>query len=536
MSARVGGGILGPLGEYQLVLREHLDAYGRAIALGRAVVWATRGLCVGLAVDAVVLLLQWVRLMAPPTPSVLLMALPLGLAVGAGTIVAARPRTREWVARRVDARLGLAERSLTAIGAPRDQGQAGSLHLWQIRDAVQHLEKREPLRSFPVPVPQPESLLALGLAALVALLVAVPSPFPQRGGILDARGQLVRDEAERLTRIAQSLAEDPALQNRDLEKVREMLRQAARGLEQNVNNPERAAASVEDIERELQAMAQADEELALALATVASALASTGETRDLASAFQSGDLREVSRAARDLARQAEGMSANARARAGRALRSASERAGDASGVQRQLAQAANALDPEGAGMEGLSDREALAQAQGALRELAESSASAAARQRAQSALQGARNALNRGQSGTRPPSSGSFGRESARDGARGERGNGAGQAEGEGENGEGEGEAGSSYGTGTLNRQGDPSRLDAMTRPEQLRSGGGVLPDEIADAPMLQAAGENPSRLGDESVQAQFARQPATDPSVDASIPLGLRELVKEYFSSEAGR
>lgn len=536
MSVRMGHGLLDPVLDYQLTVRQHLDAFGRAMALGRAVTWATRGVCAGLLADVVLLGLHWLRLAEGAAPSALLLAsAPLGLALGAALVAATRPRDHRWLARRVDERLGLAERALTAVTGPGDARQAGPLHLWQLRDAVEHLERADPLRSFPVPLPRREGLAALALAAAAAALLALPSPIPTRG-LLDARGQLVRDEAERLSRVAQSLAEDPALQSRELEQVRELLRQAARTLEQRISEPERAAESLEELERQLQAMANADQELATALATIASALAASPETRDLGLAFQSGDLRDVSRAARDLARQAEGMGSNARSRAGRALRMAAQQAGnDALGVGQRLAQAADALDPEGAGgegMQGLSDREALARAQSALRELAEQSAGAAARQRALAAMEGARNALNRGQSGARQPGQGSFGRESARRGGQGEAEGQSGRGESDRNEGEGEQE-GSSYGTGTLNRQGEPSRIDALTRPEQVRSGQGALPDEIADAPLLQAPGANPSQLGDEAVAPQFAAQPATDPSLDASIPLGLRELVKEYFSSQ---
>jgi hypothetical protein len=522
------------MGDYQLTLRGLLDTYGRAMSLGRAVTWGTRGLALGLGFDAMLLLAAWVRLVVPS--GVLLLSVPVVLTLGIAVISAAQPRTREWLARRVDERLALAERSLTAVGGPTDGSATNPLYLWQLRDAVEHLERGEPLRSFPVVLPQREAFVALAFAALAAVLLVVPSPFPQRTAALDPKGQLVKDEAERLTRVAQSMAEDPALQSKELEQVRELLRQAARNLEERIDEPERAAASIEELERQLQAMANADQELATALATVASALASTPETRDLGLAFQSGDLKDVSRAARDLARQAEGMSENARARAGNALRMAAEQAGnDAMGVGDRLRQAANALDPQGA--EGLSDREALARAQSALRELAEQSASAAARQRAQSAMEGARNALNRGQSAGLQGTQGSFGRETARQRGQGEQGSQGAQggqqgAEGEGQEGEGE-EQGSGFGTGSLNNQGEASRLDAMTRPEQVRSGQAAAPDEVGDAPLLQQAGANPSQVGDESVQPQFGGQTATDPSVDASIPLGLRELVKQYFSSQ---
>lgn len=540
MSTRVGSGMLDPIIEHHLALHEQLAAFGRALTLGRASLWTFRGLCLGLLVSALFLLVRWLALPIGPDrlPPLLLLTPPIALAALAGGVAAARPQPAEWVARRVDGRLCLAERTLTALAAPRSSERAGPLHLWQLRDAVEHLRRADPLQTFPPALPQREVFAALGMLTVMGVLLLVPSPFPPRDSALDARGQLVRDEAERLTLVAQSLGDEPALQSRDLEQVRELLRQAAQTLDQQLNSPERAAAALDEIERQLQAMADGDQGLAGTLAAVASALAASPETRDLGLALQSGDLKEASRAARDLARQTEGMSESARSRAGRALRSAGQRTGDdAAGVGRQLGQAADGLDPSGAmsdAARGLSERDALAQAQAALRALAESSAAAAARERARAALEGSRNALNRGQPGSGQLPGDANGRQAGSGmpgdtGGRGERGASA-ESSGEGQPGA------SGYGTGTLDRRGEVSRLDAVTRPEQVRSGQPAAPDELGEAPLLQAPGGNTSRVGDEAVEPQFEAQAATDPGQDTSIPLGLRELVKEYFSAPEAR
>src|SRR3954469_20929236 len=91
-------------------------------------------------------------------------------------------------------------------------------------------------------------------------------------------------------------------------------------------------------------MSAGDDQLAAALAAVASALASDPATQQLASAINTGDLREISRAAKELAQQADGLTGQDRERVGRVLRDASNRAGRASpSVAGELADAASAL-------------------------------------------------------------------------------------------------------------------------------------------------------------------------------------------------
>ena len=533
MSVRTRGGLLDPLVDYQLTLRRDLTAFDRAIALNEAIVWAARGLCLGLVVDLAMLVARW--LAAPPWLQLsgpALLAVPLLAGLAAGVLAAARPRPLHAIARRLDARLGLAERTLTALEAPQRSEEASPLHLWQLRDAVERVHRSDPLEAFPIEPPRRELLTTLLLAIAATLLWLLPSPV--RGGtpLLDARGQLVREEAERLTGVAEAMAEDSSLQSEALEQIRQMLRQAAQQLEQHIDAPGQAAASLEEIERQLQTMAYTDQELATALATVASALAGTPETRDLSLSLRSGDLKEVARATRDLARQVEGMSPSARARAGQALRSAALQASERNAALSQLlGQAADALDPAGAASgeaQSLSSQEALTQAQNALRQLAELSAAAAARQRAEAALQGARHALSRGQPMDEASPSGGASGDQAQGQSRQGLGSGARSSDETGE----DGESGSGFGTGTQANAGASPRLDVITRPEQLHTGRSMVPDELAEAPLLQPAGQNEAQVSEEAVQPWFDSRPSGEAGLDASIPLGLRELVKEYFST----
>jgi hypothetical protein len=101
------------------------------------------------------------------------------------------------------------------------------------------------------------------------------------------------------------------------------------------------------------------------------------------------------------------------------------------------------------------------------------------------------------------------------------------QGEG-GETGQG---GGFSTGNPNQNRTGAGTELDAITRPEQVPGGGEFIPDESSINPYLGDAGDSAARASDEAVQPSFSRKTTTG-NDSASIPLGLRDLVKDYFSS----
>jgi hypothetical protein len=74
------------------------------------------------------------------------------------------------------------------------------------------------------------------------------------------------------------------------------------------------------------------------------------------------------------------------------------------------------------------------------------------------------------------------------------------------------------------------SSLDAITRPEQVASNG-AAPDTSSVNPYLGDAGTGAAQTAPESVQPSYSNKP-TQGNDSGTIPLGLRDLVKDYFSS----
>ena len=174
------------------------------------------------------------------------------------------------------------------------------------------------------------------------MLVGVsPNPWLLRARAANPAINIAREQAQRVERLAESMRVDEAA---ELDPLRELLRKGARTIEARSNEPDQALNALEDLEAQIQQMSAGDDQLAAALAAVASALAADPATEGLATAINTGDLREIARAAQELGAQTEQLSGQDRERVSRVLRDAANRAGRASpAVAGEFSDAASAL-------------------------------------------------------------------------------------------------------------------------------------------------------------------------------------------------
>ena len=561
--------MLSPGATYHAELREQLAGVGRALSVQRAILWLARGLAVGTIVDLGIVLWAWTRDGIPGLPLPLLAALPFGAALLFGLASLIGRHDERSLARRVDRAAALQERSVTALelGA---RGDEQALALAQMRDAVEHLRRLDPLAAFPIRVPKPELMTTVLVGLMAVLLAIAPNPWLLRQRAANPAANIAREQAQRVDRLADSLHPE---QSQEIQQLRDLVRKGARTIDARSNEPESALNALEDLEQQMRDMSAGDDQLSAALSAVASALAADPNTEQLASAINTGDLRQVAQAAKDLAQRAEQLDGDEKAQVARVLRDAANRASRASpGAAGDLADAAAALSGANAGQDASDDansqdgQQAGSQAssgaqngrsaQEALNSLSSSAAAAAERQRAASQLEGSRNALERALGRTQSRSaSGASSSASGRSSSRGQSGqngdqtgdgSGQGQASdqsgsgdqgsggaqgGDGSTGGDEGQGGG-YSTGGTpqNRTGQASQIDTVTTPQQ-DTDGSAPPDYSMDNPYLGDAGDGSSRVGDQSVNPSFQRK-ATQGNDQATIPLGLRDLVKDYFSS----
>jgi hypothetical protein len=529
--------ILSPAAQHHAEVREELDTIGRVFMVHRFLRWSARGLAVGLTVTLAWIVALWLREAVTTAPAWLFVVPPLGLAALVGGLTLTRREKTERLAYRVDNAAGLQERVVTALqlGA---EGADHPLAVAQLRDAAEHLKRLDAVETFPFRVPKVEIIAAAFLTLGALMVYFAPNPFAIRGRADSLAAAVARDQATRVSSLAESVVAD----TRELQELRDLLRSGAKTIETRSADPESALSSLEDLEERLRQMSAQDDELRAALAAISSALGGESVTNRLASAINTGDLREVGRAARDLGSALEGLQGDDRARLEEVLRDAAQRAGRSSpAVSGALSEAAQAMSQQGqqqGGQQGSGSQQGQgngdASASQAMNELGRSAEAAGERSRAQGQLESSRNALERALGRTESRSgAGTPSRSRAQSGSSlgAEAGEGMGEGEGSGM-GEGEGsDGGSGSGTGS----GDPSLaatgmdFEMMLRDEMM--GGGLVPDYSSEDPFLSGAESGSMQAGAENVSGQFARR-SSQGGDSNSIPLGLRDLVKDYFSS----
>src|SRR5216683_1372172 len=332
--------MLSPAATYHAELREQLETVGRALSVQRGLLWLARGLVVGVVAVLGLVLWAWTRDAVSSIAIPVLVGVPVGVALltALGSLIIRHDS--DELARRIDRAARLQERSTTALelGA---RGEDFPLALAQMRDAVEHLKRVDLLEAFPLRVPRNELMTAFFVVVIAALVGISPNPWLLRARASNPAITIAREQAQRVQRLADSInPQDSA----ELEALRQLVSKGARTVDARSNEPDAALNSLQDLEEQVRQMSAGDDQLSAALAAIASALATDPATQQLANAINTGDLREISQAARDLAKAASSLSGQDQQRVARVLRDAANRAGRISqSVASSLAEAADAM-------------------------------------------------------------------------------------------------------------------------------------------------------------------------------------------------
>ena len=568
--------MLSPAATFHAELRQQLEQVGRAISVQRGLVWLARGLVAGSIVVLGLVIRAWTSDSVKTLPIPILIGLPIvaALLMSLGSLFV-RHNSSD-LARRIDCAARLHERSATALELG-GRGDEFPLAIAQMRDAVEHLKRVDMLEAFPLRVPRRE-LMATFFVVLVAAIVGVsPNPWLLRARASNPSITIAREQAQRVQRLADSL---PQNQSADVDALRQLISKGAKTMDARSNEPDAALNALQDLEEQVQQMSAGDDQLSAALAAIAGALAGDQATQPLADAINSGDMRQISQASKDLAQAMQSMSPQDQQRVAMVMRDAANRAGRVSqstssqlqnaaiGLQAAAAAAGQADQSQADGQQGDSSNGAQAAAD-AMNQLSDSAAAADARQRAASQLESSRNALERalGRTQSRSGSNSNNGNANSRSAANGQ-GSNADQSGSQGQDGQGQGQGqgqgngdqagggtdpggagskngqagdgndtgqGGGYSTGgdpnSVNNGGSRSGLDAIFDPQQVPSSGQASPNESSINPYTSDAGSGDAQTAPESVQPKYSNQP-TQGNDSGSIPLGLRDLVKDYFSS----
>ncbi|GAC1314174.1 MAG: hypothetical protein NVSMB2_03210 [Chloroflexota bacterium] len=569
--------MLSPAATYHAELREQLSIIGRALTLQRAVRWLARGIVTGAVLTLALVVWSWLQQGGVglwPLPMLAGVPLILGLIAASATLLVRQ--SPPDLARRIDRAARLDERSTTALELG-SRGDEFPLAIAQMRDAVEHLRRVDALEAFPLRVPRTELLTTFFVAVVAAIVAVSPNPWLLRARASNPAITIAHEQAQRVQRLADTIQTDTAP---DLDALKALVSKGAKTVDARSNEPDAALNALQDLEDQVRQMSLGDDQLAAALAAIASALASDPATQGLSNAINTGDMRQISQAARDLSQNSASMSGQDQQRVSKVLRDASARAGRSSqSVATQLSDAADALDAAAAARDANAARSMAAGSPGgakgssqshasdssrtgpdALNNLADNAAAASERQRAASQLESSRNALERalgrtqsrsGTSGRNSSASsqGSSANSSAQTGDQsagggqgqsgdgsgpdGTNGSGSGGQSGKDQGSGGEQGGGSGYSTGgqNQNRTGPVTSLDTITTPQQVPSSGATAPDQSSTNPYLGEGGAGAAQAPAQNVSPSYSSKP-TGGNDTATIPIGLRDLVKDYFSS----
>ena len=167
-----------------------------------------------------------------------------------------------------------------------------------MRDAVDHLKRVDLLEAFPLRAPKHELMTAFFVVVIAAIVFISPNPWLLRARASNPTITIAREQAQRVQRLADSIQPNDAA---ELDALRQLLSKGAKTVDARSNEPDAALNALQDLEEQVQQMSAGDDQIAAALAAIASALASDPTTQPLADAINTGDMRQISQAARDLA-------------------------------------------------------------------------------------------------------------------------------------------------------------------------------------------------------------------------------------------
>ena len=336
---------------------------------------------------SLVLLVGWIV----PEPEEALRPWAFELAVApllAAAIVALWPTAHLRRAAELDGRLGFGDRLATAWAF---RGSEQPIARLQRANAIDRLRKRPPGMGWR---PSRAEVAAVGASALLVLgLLVVPSP---QQAVLDrqaAEDLAVQQASERLDALHQDMSQLASLTPEQERQLNELLQQAQAELSRAHTQQEGTAVLTKLQDQLAQQLADPNADLLdEALAAMSETLAAEPRTQSLGSAIQHEDSRGASDALNDLAAQADQLSDVERQSLSRALqRAANVGRADARSAQ-ALREAAQALAAGNAAQA----RDALSQADAALRQAIQASQAQSSINQTLQKLRGLQNQLASG--------------------------------------------------------------------------------------------------------------------------------------------
>lgn len=525
-----------------------LAEIGALFKLQAAILWFLRGACLGLSADVAMLLVARYKAFTPEPWLLLAVALGPGL-IGAMFGSLQRYSTQS-IAARTDQRLYLKERLTTALELQRKR-EAGMLAQAQIDDAMWHVRRIEPWRSFPPRIPSREGKLIAAAVVVTAALVAIPNPGKAAIQRQAAISTAIKQEAQKLDKTAADIKQNEQQtgnRSQDQQTIDQILSELEKQLRQPQLSAEDALAKLESAQQKLQANQDTNaDSLAEALQALAANFDDQPLLQKVAQDIRNGNYAAAANDLQAAGQQAAGMSQDQKDKLAASLRAAAAAQAKAGNTQLgdSLGQASDSLNGSpaetstafrqaGGNLQNAGQRsQAQSNLNKALSQVQQSANNVAQQSGADLNDNSASSFTSNDGSGTGSPDQSA--QDSMSQGATGQAGqNGQnGQGDGQGQ-GTGQGNTGDGRGSGSQSGEtvytGQPGQQVGVAG--QQGPNGAI---STSDDNSLSDPAQNGSDVPYEQVVGQYQQQ-ASQAMDRAAVPLSYRQIVKDYFSSLAPR
>lgn len=529
-------------------LLDQLHQWDKRRRLRDGLLLVPRGLLVGLLIAVLVATVARLRPLLTHSEMALT---ALGLAV-AGTLaitiwIYSQKRDSLAQAHFADNQFRLQERASTAVEIKMGKLEVpATLAHQQLNNTLQAITHIDTPTLLPLNFHRQDWLIIL--IATVLLTAAYFLPNPQETILQSQRAiqTAIEEQAEQIQALITEIQQNPQLTPEEKAQLLEPLEGALETLQQSELSQEEAVAALSEAEADLRSLESASDtsNLRQTLQQSAQALLENSASEAIGQALQNGDLATASQATNDLADQLPQLTPEELAELAANLAEAAQALQEAdSELAAQLAEAAQALQNG----DVAAAQQALRQVAGTLQERAQSqNVAETAAETADQLGQGQNEVAQAGGQGQQPTQT--EGQGQGQSNGQGE-GNGEGQGEGNGNNSVQSLESGSGQQTEQGEGTGGPGPGGGHTEnvyvPPAVDLSGeeGIdveLPAECVANPENCGSllNQNPTELGDESSTVSYDQvfgdyRDAAYEALDVDyIPLGMKDLVRDYFSS----
>ncbi|RMG95341.1 MAG: hypothetical protein D6706_12145 [Chloroflexi bacterium] len=531
-------------------------------------IWLPRGLLAGLLTGIVLATVARFR----PFLTNEEVAYAAGILAGLGVFVATVALWWMWrqydlvaQARFADRWFRLQERVTTAVEIRLGRLDANPvIAQQQLADTITAVSHTDPRRDYPLHINRQDWIMILLTLALLITAVLLPNPQEQILKKQRAINQTIEEQKQELQALVEEINQNPNLTQQQKEEILQPVENALEQLNQPGLSQEEAVATLSEAEAELRELGEqySNENLRQQLQQAGEPLSNsnTQNAQSLGNALQNGNLSQAGQAAAQLADQLPELTPQETQELAQELAETAEALRETdSELAEQFAEAAQALQNG----DTAAAQQALREAAGTLQERAQELAAAQQAQAAAGQLNQGRQAV--AQAGQTPNGNGQQGQNQPGQG-QGQTGEGQGQGQGEGQGqgqiGEGQGQGqeagagqgaapngGNSLGSEQGGSTGSPAPGGGHTENVyvppliDLSEQSGVeieLPAECVANPANcgQLLNETPTEFTNEGSVVPYNqvfgdyRDAAYEALDDEYIPLALKGLVRDYFSS----